>query len=49
MKYFFYYFPLAGFGKTISAQRNFEGIHFWDMSRTSRRMLKKTVQQGRSE
>ena len=31
------------------AQRNFDGLHVWDKRRTPRRMLKKSVQQGRSE
>jgi len=42
-------FRITGCGKTISAQRNFEGMHLWDKSRTPPRMLKKADQQGRSE
>jgi hypothetical protein len=40
---------LAGCGKTISAQQSFHGLHVWDKGRKPRRMLKKAVQQGRSE
>jgi hypothetical protein len=35
--------------KTPWACRNFAGPHIWDNRRAARRMLKKTVQQGRSE
>jgi hypothetical protein len=40
---------LVGTGKTISAHQSFDGLHVWDKGRAPRRMLKKAVQQGRSE
>ena len=40
---------LTGCGKTIVARENFDGSHMWHNGRTSRRMLKKAAQQGRSE
>ena len=40
---------LAGCGKALWAHRNFTALHIWDNRNTSRRMLKKAVQQGRSE
>ena len=40
---------LAGCGKTIVARWKFNGPHVWDNRITPRRMLKKAVQQGRSE
>ena len=40
---------LAGCGKTLRVRRNFTGLHVWDSRSTPRRMLKKAVQQGRSE
>jgi hypothetical protein len=40
---------LAGYGKTLWAHRNFTDLHVWDNRSTPRRMLKKAVQQGRSE
>jgi CRISPR/Cas system-associated endonuclease/helicase Cas3 len=39
----------AGCGKTIAALLEFNGSHVWNNKILSRRMLKKTVQQGRSE
>ena len=35
--------------KTIVAREHFDGSHMWHNGRTSGRMLKKAVQQGRSE
>ena len=35
--------------KTIVAREYFDGSHIWHNGRTSGRMLKKAVQQGRSE
>jgi hypothetical protein len=35
--------------KTIVAREHVDGLHSWHNGRTSGRMLKKTVQQGRSE
>jgi hypothetical protein len=40
---------IAGCGKTIWVGRNFDGMHFWDTGVIAPRMLKKFVQQGRSE
>jgi len=40
---------LAGCGKTIVVRQNFTDLHIWNNGGTPRRMLKKSVQQGRSE
>jgi len=40
---------VAGCGKTIVARWKFNGSHVEDNRRTPRRMLKRAVQQGRSE
>jgi hypothetical protein len=38
---------LAGCGRTIVIRQNFADLHIWNKERTTRRMLKKAVQQGR--
>ena len=40
---------LAGCGKALWAHRNFTALHVWDNRSISSRVLKKPVQQGRSE
>jgi hypothetical protein len=40
---------LADCSKTILVGQNFTDLHVWNNGRTPRRMLKKSVQQGRSE
>ena len=40
---------LAGCGKILWTRQQFMGLYAWDNKCTPRRMLKKTVQQGRSE
>jgi len=38
---------LAGCGKTIVVRQNFTDLHIWNNGGTPRRMLRKSVQQGR--
>jgi hypothetical protein len=40
---------IAGCGEALWTRWNFTTLHVWDNRSTSRRMLKKSVQQGRSE
>jgi len=40
---------LEGYGKTIETRWKFNGSRVWDKGRMPGRMLKKFVQQGRSE